>query len=82
MITTLPPTEEAARTATASSSAAVPTGSRGLAVPATPDHPWLPYALGALIGLLIVLILAAWGYLALSDADFTGIVDLSRAVQP
>ncbi len=74
MITTLPQAT--------STNAVVPTDPAAHAVPAAPNHPWLPYALGALIGLLVVLILAAWGYLALSDADFTGIVDLSRAIQP
>lgn len=74
MITTLPPTT--------SSTSGVPTHPAAHGVPASQDHPWLPYALGALIGLLVVLTLAAWAYLTLSNVDFTGVVDLSRAIQP
>ncbi len=38
----------------------------------------LPFVIGALLGLLVVLALAAWAYLMLSGADYSGVIDLTQ----
>jgi hypothetical protein len=40
------------------------------------------FAIGALVGLLVVLALAVWAYLILSDGDYSGVVDLTRSLAP
>ncbi len=84
MITTLPtPTEHATRASVTSTVAARPApDSAAAVVPGTGERPWLPYALGVLLGLLVVLALAAWALLMLNGADYSGVVDLSQVIQP
>jgi hypothetical protein len=81
MITTLPRTTEEAPPAGAIRSIAAPTTNRAaLAVPQARDHPWLPYAIGALLGLVVVLALAAWAFLLLSGGDYSDVIDLSQVI--
>ena len=82
MITTLPPTTaEVARGGTIRTVAAPGTDSTAIAVVDTTDRPWLPYAIGALLGMLVVLALAVWMYLTLNGGDYSGVIDLSQAIQ-
>ena len=84
MITTLPPTteEEAARAGSIRAGVAPTTDPTASAVPEPADLPLLPYAVGALLGLLVVLALAGWAYLALSGGDYSGVIDLSHVIRP
>jgi hypothetical protein len=48
-------------------------------VPESRSNQGLPFAIGALLGLLVVLALAVWAYLMLSGADYSGVIDLTQA---
>lgn len=57
-----------------------PVGSNARAVPEVRGHDRMPYALGVLLGLIVVLVLAVWAYLQLSNADYASVVDLTRSL--
>jgi hypothetical protein len=48
-------------------------------VPESRSNQGLPFVIGALLGLLVVLALAVWAYLMLSGADYSGVIDLTQA---
>jgi hypothetical protein len=78
MITTHPPiTDRAARAATIRREAVAATGS----TPRTDgtqlrDRPWVPYVIGALLGLVVVLGVAVWAYVVLGAGDYSHAVDI------
>lgn len=81
MITTLKPTtgQHPHTRSVAASEAPMTTPTTG-AVPESGSNRGLPYALGALLGLLVVLALAVWAYLMLSGGDYSGAIDLTQVL--
>lgn len=49
-------------------------------VPDARSHQGLPFAIGALLALVVVLALAVWAYLVLTGGDYSGVIDLTRSV--
>jgi hypothetical protein len=83
MITTLKPTTgQHLHTTGIAASAAPMTASTARAVPERRINSGLPYAIGALLGLLVVIALAVWAYLMLSGGDYSGAVDLTQVLAP
>jgi hypothetical protein len=81
MITTVKPTTgQDLHTAGVAASVAPMTASTARAVPESRSNRGLPYAIGALLGLLVVLALAVWAYLLLSGGDYSGAIDLTQAL--
>jgi len=79
MITTLKPTTGRHLHATGASSVAPMTAATVREVPESRSNQGLPFVIGALLGLLVVLALAVWAYLMLSGADYSGVIDLTQA---
>jgi hypothetical protein len=83
MITTMPPTTgQAPYVGTIQERTAPGTGPTGVVVPVTRDRPWLPYLIGGLLGLLVILACAAWAFLVLTSGDYSGVIDVSQVIQP
>jgi hypothetical protein len=82
MITTLKPTSgQPLHTTGFAASAAPMAASTATTVPESRSNRVLPYAIGALLGLLVVLALAAWAYLLLRSGDYSGAVDLMQPIE-
>jgi hypothetical protein len=83
MITTLKPTTEQRLHATGVGASVAPmTASTAREVSEGRGSEGLPIAIGVLVGLLVVLAVAVWAYLVLSDADYSGVIDLTRSLAP
>lgn len=81
MITTVKPTTgQDLHTTGVAASLAPMTAPTARAVPESRSNRGLPYAIGALLGLLVVLALAVWAYLMLSGGDYSGAIDLTQAL--
>lgn len=81
MITIVKPTTGQDLHTTGVAASVVPvTASTARAVPESRSNRGLPYAIGALLGLLVVLALVAWAYLMLSGGDYSGAIDLTQAL--
>jgi threonine/homoserine/homoserine lactone efflux protein len=78
MITTLKPTTGRHLHATGASSVAPMTAATAREVPGSGSNQGLPFVIGALLGLLVVLALAVWAYLMLSGGDYSGVIDLTQ----
>ena len=59
-----------------------PPGPTAWTMPEDRSDGWAPFAIGVLLGLLLILALAAWGYLVASSGDYAHIVDLTRSIAP
>jgi hypothetical protein len=78
MITTLKPTTGLHLHATGASSVAPTRAATAREVPESRSNQGLPFVIGALLGLLVVLALAVWAYLMLSGGDYSGVIDLTQ----
>jgi hypothetical protein len=83
MITNLKPTTgQHPHTRGVAASVSPMTASTVGSVPESRSNGGLPYAIGALLGLLVVLALAVWAYLMLSGGDYSGAIDLTQTLAP
>ena len=78
MITTLKPTTGRHLHDTGASSVAPMAAATAKEVPESRSNQGLPFVIGALLGLLVVLALAVWAYLMLSSGDYSGVIDLTQ----
>ena len=78
MITTLKPTTGRHLHGAGASSEAPTTAASAREVPESGSKQGLPFVIGALLGLLVVLALAVWAYLMLSGGDYSGVIDLTQ----
>lgn len=52
------------------------------AVPAERSDGWAPYAIGVLLGLLLILALLGWAFALASSGDYSHIIDLGQSLTP
>jgi cobalamin biosynthesis Mg chelatase CobN len=78
MITTLKPTTGRHVDATGLSSGAPMAAATTREVAQRGSNKALPFVIGALLGLLVVLALAVWAYLMLRGGDYSGVIDLTQ----
>ena len=76
MIATLKPTTGRHLHGAGASSVAPTTAAKE--VPESGSNQGLPFVIGALLGLIVVLALAVWAYLMLSGGDYSGVIDLTQ----
>lgn len=80
MITTLKPTTELPLHATSVGAPVAPMAASTVRELPEGRSSDAPRAIGVLLGLLVVLALAAWAYLMLRSGDYSGIIDLTGSI--
>ena len=78
MITTLKPTTGRHLHDTGASSGDPMAAATAREVPESGSNQGLPFVIGALLGLLVVLALAVWAYLMLRSGNYSGVIDLTQ----